>query len=148
MLATGLSTRYSIVNIIWILISLFSSYYIFIFGYLFNIEIITSSTIAIKLVTLALLQCIFFTIAIRRFLYTNDLIKIILATVIFVFGAYFAKILTANVIFQNNVILEILFGGILYILFIMGLLGIFLNFFEAQSGDFDNLKKKLKFFFN
>ena len=148
MLATGLSTRYSIVNIIWILISLFSSYYIFNFGYLFNIEIITSSTIAIKLVTLALLQCIFFTIAIRRFLYTNDLIKIILATVIFVFGAYFAKILTANVIFQNNVILEILFGGILYILFIMGLLGIFLNFFEAQSGDFDNLKKKLKFFFN
>ena len=127
MLAAGLSKRYSIVNIIWVSISLFSSYCIFNFGFLFNIEVITSSTIAMKLVMLAFLQGIFFTIAIRRFLFVNDLIKIILSTVIFVIGAYLANISTANHIFQNNFILDILFGGIFYILFIIIIVTIFSN---------------------
>ena len=141
-LSMGLTQRYSFINTVWLILGLFTSYSLFQYGHLININVITSSTLATKLVSLALLQSFLLTIAARKFISMFEIRKIFFALLVLVTLGSFV-LFSESLIFSHRLdFVRVLLAGLFYTLLVVVSLYRFPRFFEARSGDIQLVKNK------
>ena len=141
-LSMGLTQRYSFINTVWLLLGLFTSYSLFQYGHLININVITSSTLATKLVLLALLQSFLFTIATRKFISMFEIKKILFALLVLVTFGCFVLFTESLILSHRPDFVRVLLAGLFYTLLVVVSLYRFPRFFEASSGDIQLVKNK------
>ena len=146
MLSSGLTQRYSFINIVWVIFSLFTSYSLFQYGYLINIDVIPSSTLATKLVSLGLLQSFFYTIAARKFISMLEIRKILFALLVLVTLGCFVLFFESLILSHQPDFLRVLLAGLSYTLLVVVSLYKFPRFFEAKSGDIEFFANKSSLF--